>query len=96
MSRAIRMAGAVERGEAITIIVDGEHVPAYRGETVAAAMLASGIRTMRYTRREHEPRGLYCGMGVCFECVVRLEGAGPARSCITFVADGMKVWTTER
>ena len=96
MSRAIRMAGAVERGEAITIIVDGEDVLAYRGETVAAAMLASGIRTMRYTRREHEPRGLYCGMGVCFECVVRLEGAGPTRSCITSVADGMKVWTAER
>ena len=96
MSKAIRIEGAVQRGAQISLIVDGNRVPAYQGETIAAAMLASGFRTMRYTRRGHEPRSLYCGMGVCFECVVRIEGLASARSCMTPVVDGMKIWTIDQ
>jgi predicted molibdopterin-dependent oxidoreductase YjgC len=96
MTKAIRMTDSIRRGEPITIVVDGEEIPAFRGETVAAAMLAAGRRTMRYTLRGHEPRGLFCGMGVCFDCSVRLEGSRFVRSCVTVVENGMKVWTTEK
>jgi sarcosine oxidase subunit alpha len=94
MSQAIRLMDAVDRGAPITIFVDGQAVPAFRGESIAAAMLAAGHRTMRYARRDREPRGLYCGMGVCFECVVSLKGSGSVRSCLTPVEEGMEVWTT--
>lgn len=93
MAHAIRIRGGVERGEPVSIVVDGDTVQAYRGETIAAAMLAAGRRVMRYTSRGHVPRGLFCAMGVCFECVVTIEGSGRARSCMTPVESGMRVST---
>ena len=93
MPKAVRIGAGVERGEPVRIIVDGEDVQAYRGETIAAAMLVAGRRVMRYTPRGHAPRGLFCAMGVCFECVVTVEGSGRARSCTTPVAEGMVVST---
>lgn len=93
MSQARRIENGVARGESLRFIVDGAVVKAYRGETIAAAMLAAGRRVMRYTPREHRPRGLFCAMGVCFECVVTVDGSGRARSCTTPVAEGMVVST---
>ncbi len=93
MSHAIRIQGGVERGKPISILVDGETIQAYRGETIAAAMIAAGRRIMRYTPRGHAPRGIFCAMGVCFECVVTVEGSGCARSCLTQVESGMRVST---
>jgi len=93
MSQAVRIEKGVARGESVRITVDGEGVQTYRGETIAAAMLAAGCRVMRYTPRGHLPRGLFCAMGVCFECVVTVDGSGRTRSCTTPVADGMVVWT---
>lgn len=96
MSAAMRITAGVERGKPISIVVDGEPIQAYMGETIAAVMLAAGRRVMRHTPREQAPRGPFCGMGVCFECVVTIEGSGRARSCITPVEAGMKVSTVER
>lgn len=93
MSSAVRIEGGIERGKPISIVVDGETIPAFRGETIAAAMLAAGRRAMRYTPRGHAPRSLFCAMGVCFECVVTIEGLGRARGCMTPVEDGMKITT---
>jgi NADH dehydrogenase/NADH:ubiquinone oxidoreductase subunit G len=93
MSQATRIGKGVSRGKPVRITVDGEEVLAYRGETIGVAMLAAGRRVMRYTPRGHLPRGLFCAMGVCFECVVTVEGSGPTRSCITPVAEGMIVST---
>ena len=90
------MTDGIQRGEPITIVVDGEEIPVYRGETLIAAMLAAGKRTTRYTRRGHEPRGMFCGMGVCFDCAVTLEDASSVRSCVTFAEDGMRVRTREK
>jgi hypothetical protein len=69
-----RIEGDVERGEPFEFLADGEPVSAYPGETVAAALLAAGRRRTRATTRCGEPRGLYCGMGVCFECIMVVDG----------------------
>jgi hypothetical protein len=66
---------------------------AYEGETVAAALLADGRRAFRRTVRRGEPRGLLCGMGVCFDCLVRVDGRPNVRACQTPVAEGMRVET---
>jgi predicted molibdopterin-dependent oxidoreductase YjgC len=83
----------VERGEQITIYVDEQPIEAYLGETIAAAMIAAGIRQFRHTKKNGDPRGIYCGMGVCYECLVNVDGTHNVRACMTPVADGMKVDT---
>lgn len=83
----------VERGEPVRIVVDGRVVDSYLGESVAAAMIAdSGDLALRQTG-SGEPRGLFCGMGVCFECLVVVDDVPNTRACMTWVRDGMAVRT---
>ena len=77
-------------GPPVTITVDGEAVQARPGQTIAAALYASGRRAFRQTRLGGRPRGLYCGMGVCFDCVVKADGE-TVRACMRYVAEGMQV-----
>lgn len=81
------------RGPALTVTVNGTAVEAYDGETIAAVLLAAGLWQLRRTRRRGEPRGPYCGMGVCFECLVTVDGAAAVRACLTPVTDGMRIET---
>lgn len=66
-------------------------VRAHEGESIAAALLAEAVWASCTTRKRGEPRGYFCGMGVCWECVVEVEGHGPARACRTPVAVGLRV-----
>ena len=86
-----RLTGGVDRGRQVEILVDGVPVPAYEGESVAAALLATGERTLRTTPRRSDPRGMYCGIGLCFDCVVPVDGVESVRACQTPVRDGMRV-----
>ena len=81
-------------GPALALTVDGESVPAYAGETVATVLLALGRLTFRHTDHGRAPRGLYCGMGVCFDCLVTIDGQPNVRACLTPVRAGMVVETT--
>jgi sarcosine oxidase subunit alpha len=78
----------------VTFTFDGGTIEAFTGETIAAALLARGVRTLRTTRMDGAPRGLLCGIGACFDCLVTLEGPDrprAVRACITPVADGLTV-----
>jgi predicted molibdopterin-dependent oxidoreductase YjgC len=81
------------RGPAVRLTFDGTPVVAHTGESVAAALLAADIRATRTTRREGRPRGLFCAIGACHDCLVRIDGSAPVRSCLTPVRDGMTVTT---
>lgn len=81
----------VTRGERVTFTFDGRELVAYRGETVAAATLAAGIPLLRHAPTNGEPRGMYCGMGVCFECLVTINGSPNQRACITPVTPALQV-----
>ncbi len=81
------------RGPALNVTVNGTAVEAYDGETIAAVLLAAGLWQLRRTRRRGEPRGPYCGMGVCFECLVTVDGTAAVRACLTPVTDGMRIET---
>jgi predicted molibdopterin-dependent oxidoreductase YjgC len=90
-----RRLGPLEARQPLTIQVDGDPVQVYAGESVATVLLALGLRTFRHT--EHgTPRGLYCGMGVCFDCLVTVDGVENVRACMTPVAEGMVIATTSR
>ena len=87
-----RLDGTRDGLSAIELRVDGRPLPAYPGETVAAALLAAGRRGFRRTTRG-DLRGPFCNMGVCFECAVTIDGVPNVRSCMTTVAAGMTVET---
>ncbi|WP_306398023.1 (2Fe-2S)-binding protein [Telluria beijingensis] len=74
----------------VTIFVNGAPTTAYPGETVATALLAAGSARFRTTARG-APRAPVCNMGVCFECAVTVDGRPGTRSCMTLVADGMRI-----
>lgn len=87
----MRVTGGVERGEAFEFRFDGEAVTAYPGETVAAALLAAGRRALRRTARRGMARGFYCGMGLCWECRVAIDGRPAQRACMVEARPGMRV-----
>lgn len=78
------------RGPQLKVTIDGRTVAAYVGETVAAVLLAEGSPATRTTRRG-APRGVFCGMGVCFDCLVVVDGIPNTRACMTWVRDGMQI-----
>jgi predicted molibdopterin-dependent oxidoreductase YjgC len=80
----------VQRGRAVKLTLDGREVTAYEGESVAAVLLAEGEVATRLTR-SGAPRGVYCGMGVCFDCLVVVDGVANTRACVTWARDGMDV-----
>ena len=82
-----------ETGAAVAITVDGKPVVARGGDTVAAALLAAGIDHCRTTPVSGAPRAPYCMMGVCFECLVTIDGVGSRQACLVPVHAGMKVET---
>jgi len=87
----MRILSDVVRGAAVTLRVDGAAVPAFEGETVATAMMAAGKGVFRRDGRG-APRGLYCNMGSCGECMITVAGRR-VRACLTEVAEGMEIAT---
>jgi D-hydroxyproline dehydrogenase subunit gamma len=85
----------LERGRPVRFQLDGEPLLAHEGESLAAALWAAGRRVLRHTAREGSPRGLYCGMGVCFECVLEVDGR-VVRACLEPVREGASVATRFR
>lgn len=88
-----RLADASAARAAVTLTVDGKPVSAREGDTVAAALLAAGIDHCRTTPVSGAPRAPYCLMGVCFECLVTIDGVGSRQGCLIPVRTGMKVET---
>jgi len=80
-------------GETVNFTIDGRPATARLGDTVAAALLASGMESCRTTPVSGAPRAPYCMMGVCFECLVTINGIGNRQGCLIPVAEGMAVET---
>jgi predicted molibdopterin-dependent oxidoreductase YjgC len=82
-----------DTGSTLTLKVDGTAIRARIGDTVASAMLAAGIDHCRTTPVSGAPRAPYCLMGVCFECLVTVDGVGSRQGCLVPVREGMEVET---
>jgi predicted molibdopterin-dependent oxidoreductase YjgC len=78
-------------GDTVTLTIDGRPCAARAGDTVAAALLASGVDHCRATGVSGAPRAPYCMMGVCFDCLVTIDGVGNRQACVVCVRDGMRV-----
>jgi len=79
----------------VLVWVDGEPIEARAGHSIGAALLERGVRVLRHSPAGG-PRGLYCGIGACQECRVRVEGRGTVRACMTAVEEGMRITTGVR
>ena len=77
--------GALPEAESVTIYFDGQ--------PIAAALMNAGIRAFRTTAKRHEPRGIFCAIGRCTDCMMIVDGVPNTRTCVTLVRDGMQVKT---
>lgn len=95
MTRVLKhpILGDMPERDSVTIIVDGKEVKAMAGEMIAAALISNGINHFRYTKKNHEPRGIYCGIGRCTDCAMTVDGIPNVRTCVTEVKDGMVIET---
>ncbi|GAA0578909.1 FAD-dependent oxidoreductase [Kribbella sandramycini] len=80
-------------GTPIPVTVDGHPVPALAGQTVAAVLLAAGRDTWRTTRIHNRPRGVFCGIGACFDCLVVVNGTPDIRACQRAITPGDTITT---
>ena len=81
------------RRVSLRFLLDGAPAEGFAGDTVAAALLALGRDTCRNTAVSGSPRGPYCMMGVCFDCLVMIDGVGNRQGCLIRLSEGMTVET---
>jgi predicted molibdopterin-dependent oxidoreductase YjgC len=77
----------------VRLTFDGQPLEAREGDSVAAALLGANVTACRTTPVSGAPRAPYCMMGVCFDCLVVIDGVGNRQSCLVPVRDGMTVET---
>ncbi len=82
-------------GPAFTFTFDGRPMPAHPGDSIGAALLAADVRALRRTRVASRPRGLFCGIGACFDCLVTINGVPSQRACLIPAAPGDTVETQD-
>lgn len=82
-------------GDTVTFTIDGRRAQALAGDSVAAALLLAGLDHCRTTAVSGARRAPYCMMGVCFECLVSIDGVGNRQACLIAVQEGMRVETQQ-
>jgi len=81
----------IKRGKKINVYINDRKTLAYEGETVHAVLLASGYRVLRKTEKMNQLRGIFCGMGICYECLVSINDKPYQRACMRQVERNMKI-----
>ena len=82
------------RTETVAFTFDGRAMTAEAGQTVGAALLAAGVRSWRRTRSGGRSRGLFCGIGACFDCLIDVNEDRAVRACLVVVREGDEVRTS--
>lgn len=86
-----RLPDTAGEADTLTFTFEGQLVSARSGDTVAAALMLAGVGPTRTTPVSGAPRAPYCMMGVCFECLMVINGQPDRQACLTEVAPGMTV-----
>ncbi len=85
--------GEFDKGARVSFEFDGRRLEGCEGEPIAVALRAAGVMVHRYTARFHRPRGIFCAIGRCTDCVMIVDGKPNVRTCVTPLREGMKVQT---
>jgi len=80
-----------KRGKKVKFNFEGQELEAYKGETVAAALIASGVKVFKYSKRHKRPLGFFCAIGKCSSCLMEINGVQNQMACMRLVEEGMKV-----
>lgn len=80
-----------QRNRRVRFFFNNQSIEAVKGQSVAAALMANEQYVLRQSSRRNEPRGLFCGMGICFECLMCIDGKPNQRACQIPVSEGMQV-----
>lgn len=96
LTKTTSLLPAYKRGKSIEMTIDGRKVHAFEGELVSTVLQAEGISIFGRKHTTGRPSGVYCGMGVCYECLVTIDGTSNIRACQTFAADAMVVETSRQ
>jgi len=81
------------KGREVYFYFNGQRLSGIENEPIAAALLANGIKTIRIDSKTGEPRGIYCGIGHCYECRAEVDGESGVRTCLTPLREGTKVFS---
>lgn len=76
---------------AIGFTLDGVEMTAVEGQSIAGALIASGVMSWRRTRVDDRPRGVFCGIGACFDCLITVNDEPNVRACLAQLRDGDRV-----
>lgn len=82
-----------KRGKKIKFIFNGKEMEGYEGESIAAALHASGVKVLGQSLFKHRPRGFYCAIGNCSSCLMVVDGVPNVKTCVTDLKEGMVVET---
>jgi predicted molibdopterin-dependent oxidoreductase YjgC len=85
--------GKPQKGGLVTFTFDGNEMRGYEGEPISAALAAAGVSIHRYTAKAHKPRGIFCAIGRCTDCVMVVDGDLNVRTCVTPLKPGMDIKT---
>lgn len=83
----------LKRGKPVLITINQIKLTAYEGELVSTVLHCEGIHVFQRKPMNAKPSGIYCGMGICYECLVTINGVPNVRACQTPVTDGMTIST---
>lgn len=81
----------IESGRIVTFTFEGQRIQGQEGDSVAAALAAAGILDLRDSVVSGAPRGIYCMMGACFDCLVEIDGVPNRQACMTQVHEGLDI-----
>ncbi|MBO6298114.1 MAG: (2Fe-2S)-binding protein [Lachnospiraceae bacterium] len=87
--------GAKEKGREVSFTFDGRQLKGFEDEPIAIALKANGVMIHRYTKKEHKPRGIFCAIGRCTDCVMVVDGKPNVRTCVTPLKEGMDIRTQD-
>ena len=76
---------------AIAFTLDGVEMTAVEGQSIAGALIGAGVISWRRTRFDDRPRGVFCGIGACFDCLITVNGEPNVRACLSQIREGDRV-----
>lgn len=88
---AERPGSARSTASLMSFTLDGVEMTAAEGQSIAGALIADGVMSWRRTRFGDQPRGVFCGIGACFDCLVTVNGEPNVRACLTQIREGDRV-----
>lgn len=84
-----------QKGRKIKFTFNGQEMEGYKGETIAAALHAQGVKVLGKSIFKHRPRGFYCAIGNCSSCLMTVNKVANVKTCVTDLQEGMVVETQE-